>query len=314
VNHGWKEASVPGFLVNLETGEVFASPPQESPQGSRAERLERVRLSVRTTQNVLLVQLLQPELRRDPSAEASLRYALKRGVEETFEIEERELAAEVVGDEAHRSILLYEATEGGAGVLRRLLEEANALAQVARKALEICHFAVADEEVKDAKPDCRAACYECLLNFGNQHEALKLDRHRIQDILVQLTKSHTEPRVRGRSRDEHLAWLRSLTDSRSDIERRFLDVLAQGGYRLPDDAQTPIPEPHCIPDFFYEPNICVFCDGAVHDEPTQAAKDREVRAELVRRGYRVIVIRYDRDIADQLAEYPEVFGIERLRD
>ncbi len=315
VNHGWKEASIPGFLVDFETGEVVASAPEEPDRGRQSRRLERVRLSVRTTQNVLLVQLLQPELRSDPSVEASLRYALKRGIEETFEIEERELAAEVIGDEAHRSILLYEATEGGAGVLRRLLEEANALAQVARTALEICHFAVADDEVKDAKLDCRAACYECLLHFGNQHEALKLDRHRIRDVLVQLVKSHTEPRVHGRSRDEHLAWLRSLTDSRSDIERRFLDVLAQGGYRLPEEAQKPITEPPCIPDFFYEPNICVFCDGAVHDEPTQAAKDQELRTELVRRGYRVIVIRYNRDVEEQLAEYPEVFGkIEGLRD
>ena len=39
-----------------------------------------------------------------------------------------------------RAILLYEATEGGAGVLGRLTSDAAALSQVARKALELMHF------------------------------------------------------------------------------------------------------------------------------------------------------------------------------
>jgi len=308
VNHGWKGAGVPGVLMDFESGEVFASAPEQAHPPARGRRLERVRLAVRATQNVLLVRLVQTESQGDDGVEATLRYALKRGLEEAFQLEETELAAETIGSGDHRAILLYEAAEGGAGVLRRLVEEPDGLAQVARTALEICHFDLANGELKDVKPDCHAVCYECLLSFANQHEALHLDRHRIQRILRALADSRTEPRVRGRSREEHLSWLRSLTDSRSELERRFLQVLAEGGYRLPDEAQKPIAEPPCIPDFFYEPNVCVFCDGPVHDQPTQADRDREVRAELVRRGYRVIVVRYDHDMLNQLARYPEVFG------
>ncbi len=32
-----------------------------------------------------------------------------------------------------------------------------------------------------------------------------------------------------------------------------------------------------ISDFFYEPNICVFCNGSVRDKPDQRAYDEAVR-------------------------------------
>ena len=77
-------------------------------------------------------------------------------------------------------MLFSEAAEGGAGVLRRLQAEPDALATAARKALEIAHF---DPDTGDdlrpcaegARERCEKACYDCLLSYSNQWDH-ELDR------------------------------------------------------------------------------------------------------------------------------------------
>lgn len=187
----------------------------------------------------------------------------------------------------------------------RSREETDAISRVAFQALERCHY---DAQGEDQKTECVAACYECLMSFNNQLEALFLDRRSIHDSLLDLTRCRTLPRIGNRTYSEHYDWIRSLTDERSDLERRFLDALAGGNYRLPDDAQRSIAGTNCVADFYYSPNVAVFCDGSVHDQTDQRHRDAVIRQNLVAHGYRVIVIRYDQDLADQISCHHSVFG------
>ena len=306
INRGWK-GRVPGFTIDLASGALYKDAQQDTERGSgrgrtgRTSELERLSLCVWETQNILLIRFLDSILQDDSTAQTLL-YALKRGIEEAFQLEESELGVTIVGRGQNRAMLLYEAAEGGLGVLRRLVDEPDALAEVATQSLAICHFTPAGD---DLKPECMGACYECLLSYSNQPEGHLLNRHRVQGILQELATAQVHTRTQNRSREEHLAGLFSRVQS--TFEREFLQFLTEGGYRLPDDAQKSVADPRCIADFFYSPNILVFCDGPIHDEPNQSRVDANIRRELQARGYRVLVVRWDKPLEDQIRKYPEVF-------
>jgi superfamily II DNA/RNA helicase len=309
VNHGWKRSREKGFLLNPKTGlwEKKGLGGKEDPQEYDPREVTPVCLYVRDTQNMLLVQPLLPDWRDDSILLTSLQYALHRGMEIAYQIEESELASELIGEGDHRAILFWEATEGGVGVLKRLLEDRDAIARIAQEALDRLHFDT--DTLEDLQPDeCPCACYECLLSYSNQYHHSLLDRHKAKEPLSILLDSTVQPQKEGRSYEEHYRWLRSLTDSRSDLERKFIDHLYKTKCRLPDDAQKKLEDLYSIPDFFYEPHICVFCDGSVHDTSEQKEKDRQIRNQLKEKGYRVVVIRYDKDLEEQVSKYPDVFG------
>ncbi|MGC8781693.1 MAG: DUF1998 domain-containing protein, partial [Anaerolineae bacterium] len=198
--------------------------------------------------------------------------ALERGIEAAYQLDESKLAAELIGDGEHAAVLLYETSEGGSGVLRRIIHSPQAFAEIARGALERTHFD--PESGTDQDENCIKACYECLLTYRNQIQVLFIDRRSVRDFLLALTNSHTEMRVGGRSRREHLNWPRSLTDSRSDLERRFLQTLAEGGHRLPDDAQRGIEDPRCVVDFSTSRTCASSAMAASTTSPTSAVRTK----------------------------------------
>lgn len=326
INHGWRRRQEIGYRLDMKRGRWLGQ--QETPNrgtgstgpatqvsaGDASEVKSQVRLFVRGTANALLVYPQQVGDVANPTFLPSLQYALARGIQELFEVEENELASEPIGAGDHLGILFWEGAEGGLGVLRRLVQEPSALAAVARQALEVLHFdptTGADlRPADDPKDDdaCARACYECLMSYHNQRDHRLLNRHAVRDALLALAGSSTQMGDAVRDHEAHYRWLRELTDSRSELERGLLEKLYSTGRRLPDFAQYTVPDVMVVPDFFYEPNVCVFCDGSVHDEPQQRASDETVRRELKARGYRVVVIRYDDGLGRQIEAFPDVFG------
>jgi len=77
--------------------------------------------------------------------------------------EQQEIAMEQIGEDVNRRLLYWEAAEGGNGIWRRLIEYPDALARVAEKALDACHFDPGTGEERPGWAErCSRACYELL--------------------------------------------------------------------------------------------------------------------------------------------------------
>ncbi|MDP9314430.1 MAG: DEAD/DEAH box helicase [Chloroflexota bacterium] len=290
INHGWRRSPQKGFTLDLRRGTWHKRPGDEGtaePGSDGAEVKHGVRISVRDTRNLLLVDL-PPELGRNAAASASLQYALQRSIQEVFQLEGQELSSELLGEEAGFRILLWESTEGGAGVLRRLVEEPDALARVAAEALRICHFdPQTGVEQKDAAGECVRACYRCLLTYSNQLAHNLLNRHAIVSLLVGLAGSAVRPLAADNGDVVG-------TDGIPPFTLRVLDVLRSTG-RLRPDAVLPDIGGH-RPHLLYAPATCVLCP-----EPGEVPDD--MRYDLEEAGYRVIVLNSTADLEAQLSRY-----------
>lgn len=317
INKGWRRRTNPaelGFVLDVERG-YWAKNEREKetdPDDPMSAQRERVIPYVDDTRNCLLVQPLR--MCSDEEM-ASLQAALKNAMQVCFQLEDGELAAEPLPSELdRRQILFYESAEGGAGVLRQLVEDAGAMATVARTALELCHF---DPETGEdlrrarlAREDCQAACYDCLMSYSNQRDHALLDRHEIRQFLEELRDGEVQLSPTSRTRSEHLDVLKRQCDSQ--LEERWLDYLDAHGLRLPDDAQVLIAECGTRVDFLYgDEYAVVYVDGPPHEYPERQLRDREQEGALEDRGYQVIRFDLHEHWDDVVAAHQAVFGEAR---
>ncbi|WP_424921216.1 protein kinase domain-containing protein [Streptomyces sp. wa1] len=300
--------------------------------GNEKRRKRRVLPYVEDRRNILVVTLDEPQ--PEPVA-LSFLYALERGIEAAFELEDSELTAELLppDDGPRRHLLFTEAAEGGAGVLRRIQHDKDALAKAARTAMEICHFdpeTGKDEGGPSDDEQCARGCYACLLSYANQTHHRRLSRHSARPLLERLAGARTEREDRGESRSELFRRLAPAADSATTapenpqaartmdsaptstpapsptvLETDLAALVAEGdllgwlrakGYRLPDEVKTLVPEAGACPDLVFRldgASLAVFVDVPGH--PADATRDLEAGYRLEDAGWDVVRFPTDAD-------------------
>jgi hypothetical protein len=217
---GFKMDPVSGYWKSNE-GEDGNDDPTASPR-------QWIVPSVQDRKNALLLRPMQSDLTQETLT--TFQHALLRGIEAVFQLEQGEVLGEPMPKrDARIGFLLYEATEGGAGVLSRLVAEPESLSEVARKALSIMHFDV-DKKVPATEPDlsdvsdtlCVAACYRCLMSYYNQPDHELLDRRdtTARELLLRLARSSTSITDEGASRRD----LKALTLPLVGSQARWFDI------------------------------------------------------------------------------------------
>jgi ATP-dependent helicase YprA (DUF1998 family)/very-short-patch-repair endonuclease len=312
INLGWtrrKNKNQSGFVLDIERGYWAKSELEDDQSDPMSPRTQRVIPYVEDSRNCLL---FEPVIFLEPEEMASLQAALKRAIEAHYHLEDNELAAEPLpGTSDRRLLMFYEAAEGGAGVLRRVLDDPGALNEIARDALSICHFDPEDgsdlRRAPRATEDCEAACYDCLLSYGNQREHHLLDRMLIRDFLYALSYAEVKTSPLSNNRGDHLQALMRL--AASDLEREWLEFIDRNGFRLPDTAQALFAMCGTRPDFVYsEAYAVVYVDGYHHDYPERHLRDQEQSMCMEDEGYTVIRFGY-RDAWEEIVErYKHIFG------
>ncbi len=314
VNLGWsqKADSQPdGFLLDIDRGYWATRKSDiEDAEDPMSDRKKWVVPYVDDHKNVLI---FTPETPLDDGEMASLQAAFKEAIQKRFQLEPMELATiPLPGRDDRRSILFYESSEGGAGVLRQLVDNKAALGEVAREALVICHFDAdtGDDLFEAGKGACGAACYDCLLDYANQPEHELLSRYQIKPFLQRLMNATVIPSSVVGDREDHLAHMMAMCDSK--LERRWLQTVQDQSLRLPTHAQFLIESCVTRPDFYYEEHrAAIYVDGPPHDNPEAQAHDKEITAALISKGYLVIRFHHKDDWEAIFGKYTDVFGESR---
>lgn len=276
MNLGWrrrKNKSLHGFNIHPVTGYWMGGPEDGSevePDEGTPDKTpsQRIVPYVEDRRNVLILRPLNGQLTE--TTMATLQYAIKRGIESIYQLEESELMAEPLPSrDTRNAILFYEAAEGGAGVLTRLATEIEALARVANEALLITHWRKLDEGspwlagkmTSDKEANCEAGCYRCLLSYYNQPDHELIDRQDADalDILTRLTRASGQPQTM------QTIPTGSAAAPLSPLENQWLAHLQEAGLRQPDKVAHHDPVQNLVCTAWYDDWQAVVFVGSAGD-------------------------------------------------
>jgi len=297
VNKQWRIAKEKGFPLGLNTG--FWKKVNFD-QNTAQEPIRNVMLYTSVTADAIYLEPTEP-LGLDYEGVITLQFALKKAIENYFQVESSEIGVTVLGKNDFPNILIYESAEGSLGILSQFMENPTSFNKVIEEAIDICRF--------DDKNYLEPASYNDLLSYYNQKFHRVIDRFLIKDALEKLKTASIEVQSNSsyQSYDGHYNAMIKAMDNNSSTERKFLDFLYKNNIRLPDAAQKRVDRVYVQPDFFYEPNIHIFCDGTPHDRADVKEKDDIKRQQLFSMGHQVIVYYYKDRIEDLIEKYPDIF-------
>lgn len=221
-----KDQTVFGFNIDPRTGYWAKSEDEDTETDVPPDVVKPVKIVpiVRDRKNALLFRFNNHE-DFDQGTITTVQHALLRGIEVVFQLEEGEILSEPLpARDNRRAILAYEATEGGAGVLTRLMGDPEAISEVARTALGLMHFENIDEAVSKGDADlltekedeaCVRGCYRCLLSYFNQpdHEQINRKSGEVTQLLVDLARGRTVLEKRKDTAGESSPWLQAFEDA-----------------------------------------------------------------------------------------------------
>ncbi len=304
LNLKWRASRENGFAINLNSG--YWQNKKQKEENAGKDEIKDVKLFTSDTANALYIQPVQAlGLKGGGNGVITLMFAIKRAIENYFQVEANEIGATIMGEPEAPNILIYEAAEGSLGVLSQLVDNPDVYQMLMEEAYKVCFYRNGVEENGDVLP----ATYDDLLSYYNQYYHQQIDRNLVRGALRNLADASIEVLSNNLFESYEVQYhaLQSSRDQNSSTEEQFLKYLFEHGLKLPDEAQPKIERIYVAPDFYYKPNVLIFCDGTPHDNLTIIKTDKDKRDALKQAGYQVLVWTYKDSLEEFVAKRPDIF-------
>ena len=219
----------------------------------------------------------------------SVMEALRQGAAEVLDMEISDLQVQVFGKPGSETYdaLLYDPMPGGSGLLEQMIGH---WPEVIQRALSL---------VEDCPSACDTSCVDCLQHFRNSFYHSELNRHTAQEYLREWGNAvHFSHEIPAILPDD------TPTQKPGNPPEQQLVAMLKAAGLVNFETEKPIALSGGIttrPDvYFHAPNeqyegVCVYMDGMsehLHGNAQTAAKDRQIRDELLNTDYEVVAIQY----------------------